>query len=97
MIVAHKSDKAYARQVSAAEGEALAARWGCPFVEASAKTGRNVSAAFEAALLEMGYQTSLLSFVHNQQRERAATDPLPHHHHHQPASTSARSAGCVVS
>ena len=46
MLVGNKSDKQYEREVSAAEGLALAKELGCEFVEASAKNCINVEKAF---------------------------------------------------
>jgi GTPase KRas len=46
MLVGNKSDKHYDREVSHAEGLALAKELGCEFVEASAKNCINVEKAF---------------------------------------------------
>jgi len=46
IVVGNKLDKEYSRQVPAAEGAAFAARTGCLFVEASAKTAVGVTEAF---------------------------------------------------
>ena len=46
MLVGNKSDKQYEREVSSAEGQALAKELGCEFVEASAKNCINVEKAF---------------------------------------------------
>lgn len=46
MLVGNKSDKQYEREVSSAEGQALAKELGCDFVEASAKNCINVEKAF---------------------------------------------------
>jgi GTPase KRas len=46
MLVGNKSDKQYEREVSSAEGLALAKELGCEFVEASAKNCINVEKAF---------------------------------------------------
>lgn len=46
MLVGNKSDKQYEREVSSAEGLALAKELGCEFVEASAKNCINVERAF---------------------------------------------------
>ncbi len=37
-------------EVSTAEGQKLAESWGCPFFEASAKTGQNVNEVFYEAV-----------------------------------------------
>ncbi|KAI9464401.1 ras-domain-containing protein, partial [Russula earlei] len=46
VVVGNKLDKEYSRQVPAAEGAEFAARAGCLFVEASAKTAVGVTEAF---------------------------------------------------
>ncbi|KAI0248551.1 putative ras-related protein rab-18 [Lactifluus subvellereus] len=46
IVVGNKLDKEYSRQVPTAEGAAFAARMGCLFVEASAKTAVGVTEAF---------------------------------------------------
>ncbi|CAL8086554.1 unnamed protein product [Calicophoron daubneyi] len=47
LVVANKSDMDYRRAVSIEEGENMARNYGVSFLETSAKTGRNVAAAFE--------------------------------------------------
>ena len=46
MLVGNKCDKVNAREVSRDEGQALAQRLGCRFVESSAKTCVNVEKAY---------------------------------------------------
>ncbi|KAJ7845757.1 ras protein [Mycena leptocephala] len=46
MLVGNKLDKAFEREVSKDEGAALARRFGCEFIETSAKTAQNVDRAF---------------------------------------------------
>ncbi|KAJ7770782.1 ras protein [Mycena maculata] len=46
MLVGNKSDKAYEREVSKEEGQALARQFGCEFIETSAKTAQNVERVF---------------------------------------------------
>lgn len=46
MLVGNKCDKAEEREVSLEEGQALATRLGCQFVETSAKTCVNVEKAY---------------------------------------------------
>jgi Ras-related protein Ral-A len=46
ILVGNKTDLAGARAVSAAEATALAAAWGAPYLETSAKTRTNVDQAF---------------------------------------------------
>lgn len=46
MLVGNKADKTYEREVSKAEGEALACQFGCEFIETSAKTTENVKPLF---------------------------------------------------
>ncbi|KAH8988962.1 ras-domain-containing protein [Lactarius hatsudake] len=50
MIVGNKSDKSHMRQVSAAEGVALAAQNKCLFIESSAKTAVGVRETFREVL-----------------------------------------------
>eukprot|EP00043_Microstomoeca_roanoka_P017626 m.184713 g.184713 ORF g.184713 m.184713 type:complete len:856 (+) comp16675_c0_seq3:231-2798(+) len=51
VIVGNKADLETQRQVSLMEGQALANRLGCAFLETSAKTAQNVTQAFMAAVL----------------------------------------------
>lgn len=46
VLVGNKSDKAYEREVSKEEGQALARSFGCEFLETSAKTAQNVERLF---------------------------------------------------
>jgi len=46
MLVGNKSDKGYEREVTKFEGAQLATRWGCQFMETSAKTAFNVEKLF---------------------------------------------------
>ncbi len=46
LLVGNKADRAGERAVTAAEGAALAAAWGVPYLETSAKTRANVDQAF---------------------------------------------------
>ena len=46
MLVGNKCDKAYEREVSREEGAALARKFGCEFLETSAKTAQNVERLF---------------------------------------------------
>ena len=41
------------REVEASRGQALAAQWACPFLEASAKTRVNVNEVFAEVVREM--------------------------------------------
>jgi GTPase KRas protein len=61
MLVGNKSDNAFDREVSKDEGAALARRFGCEFIETSAKTAQNVERVF----------TNLVRAL------RHATDPKP--------------------
>ena len=47
ILVANKIDLEQERQVSWKEGEVLAKKYNIPFIEVSAKDGRNVDRAFE--------------------------------------------------
>lgn len=51
--VGNKIDLEKERQVPTAEGQALAAEWGCAFVECSAKQNSNVGQIFTACLTEV--------------------------------------------
>ena len=53
MLVGNKSDLAEGREVSAEEGERVAAEWGMPYVEASAKTRENVDYVFMTLALRL--------------------------------------------
>lgn len=46
ILVGNKCDKTYEREVSKAEGMALARSFGCPFMETSAKTAHNIELVF---------------------------------------------------
>lgn len=46
ILVGNKDDQTYERQVLKAEGESLAAQWGCEFMETSARTGHNIDKLF---------------------------------------------------
>ncbi|KIX07223.1 uncharacterized protein Z518_01876 [Rhinocladiella mackenziei CBS 650.93] len=62
VLVAHKSDKDEEREVSTAEGFALAKELGCMFVESSAKHCVNVENAFfligSASFVDNDYRRS---------------------------------------
>jgi len=53
VIVANKCDLESERQVSSAEGRAMAKRFGCPFVETSAKQRVNVDESFNDLVREI--------------------------------------------
>ncbi|XP_067007086.1 GTP-binding protein Di-Ras2 isoform X1 [Anabrus simplex] len=50
MLVGNKCDEVENREVSATDGEAEAQRWGCNFMETSAKTNHNVKELFQELL-----------------------------------------------
>lgn len=50
MLVGNKIDEEEAREVPTTEGEAQAQRWGCNFMETSAKTNSNVKEMFQELL-----------------------------------------------
>ena len=52
VLVANKTDLSSTREVTREEGESLAKKWGCPFVEASAKIGHNIEQSFHTLLRE---------------------------------------------
>ena len=58
VLVGNKSDLEHQREVSAEEGHALAHVWGCPFLEASAKSALNVNEIFVEMVLEMNCSSS---------------------------------------
>ncbi|KAJ8736417.1 hypothetical protein PYW08_007073 [Mythimna loreyi] len=53
LLVGNKADLEHQREVSHAEGSALAQMWACPFVEASAKSRTNVNEMFAEIVREM--------------------------------------------
>lgn len=46
VLIGSKCDLESSREVRSNEGEELAAKWGCPFFETSAKTEQNVHEVF---------------------------------------------------
>jgi DIRAS family GTP-binding Ras-like protein 2 len=50
MLVGNKCDEMENREVATAEGETEASRWGCNFMETSAKTNHNVKELFQELL-----------------------------------------------
>lgn len=60
MLVGNKCDENENREVAASEGESEASRWGCHFMETSAKTNHNVKELFQELLnLEKNRNISL--------------------------------------
>jgi len=53
LLVGNKIDLESQREVPTVEGMALAQIWGCPFVEASAKSRMNVNEVFAEIVREM--------------------------------------------
>jgi len=53
IFIGNKRDLEKERKVDTETAEALAAQWGCPFLEASAKTGENVAEAIDLLLFEV--------------------------------------------
>ena len=53
ILVGNKSDLDSQREVSSADGAALAQQWGCPFLETSAKSTNNVNEVFIEIVREM--------------------------------------------
>ena len=49
------------RQVTFADGQALAAKWGVPYIECSSKTGENVADVFHTLLKEIEKDDGLLA------------------------------------
>jgi len=56
ILVANKSDRRAERQVQTEEGERLAKRFGCQFIETSAKTASNVDEAFTSLIRTLRYE-----------------------------------------
>uniref|UniRef100_A0A8C1IN72 DIRAS family GTPase 2 n=1 Tax=Cyprinus carpio TaxID=7962 RepID=A0A8C1IN72_CYPCA len=50
MLVGNKNDEVSAREVESSDGEAMARRWKCAFMETSAKTNHNVKELFQELL-----------------------------------------------
>ena len=61
VLVATKVEMEEYREVLAKEGQALADRWGYPFVECSAKTNLNVDTVFSVLLAEVEKDSGLLA------------------------------------
>ncbi|KAF2078280.1 hypothetical protein CYY_000372 [Polysphondylium violaceum] len=55
IIVGNKADIEKERQVSTAEGKALAAEFDCQFIETSAKTNSNIQQAIDLVLKEIAF------------------------------------------
>jgi len=53
VLVGNKTDLIYERVISSEEGKALAQKWGCAFVETSAKHNENISEIFQNLLGEI--------------------------------------------
>jgi len=53
LLVGNKCDLTGQREVHDAEGSALAQLWGCPYIEASAKSKQNVNEVFIEIVREM--------------------------------------------
>lgn len=58
ILVGNKSDLERHRQVTTAEGRALAESWGAPFMETSAKTNSHVDEMFVEIVREMNARTN---------------------------------------
>ena len=50
VLIGNKCDLSTKRQVTKKEAEALAAEWGCSYIETSAKTKENVNEAYQKIL-----------------------------------------------
>mmetsp|Transcript_27703 Transcript_27703/g.47399 ORF Transcript_27703/g.47399 Transcript_27703/m.47399 type:complete len:91 (+) Transcript_27703:408-680(+) len=53
VLVGNKSDLKIERQVSSEEGKQLAQKWGCPYIECSAKHNENIVELFTKLLIEV--------------------------------------------
>lgn len=60
VLVGNKTDLG-TRVVSTEEGKALAAKWGCRYVEVSARLNDNVKGAFQGLLEDMEKDSGLLA------------------------------------
>jgi Ras homolog enriched in brain len=52
-LVGNKSDLHMQRKITKEEGQAVAAEWGCAWIEASARHNENVARAFELCIEEI--------------------------------------------
>jgi Ras homolog enriched in brain len=57
VLVGNKKDLIYERQVSTEDGKALAQKWGCRFVETSARHNENISEVFTLLIEEIQKDT----------------------------------------
>ena len=74
MLVGNKSDESSAREVSTAEGAALAKVWKSAFMETSAKTNHNVQELFQELLQLEKRRTMTLQLDSKKSRSRLNTD-----------------------
>ncbi len=54
ILVGNKSDRDFEREVSREEGQAQARRFGCEFIETSAKSGQNIQRVFTDSSTPLG-------------------------------------------
>lgn len=66
VLVGNKNDLSSERSVSYKQGENVAKKWGCPFVESSAKNRSSVEEAFNQMINELDKQDN----IQRQNRER---------------------------
>merc|ERR1711939_425450 len=102
VLVGNKADEAIEkRQVLEEAGQELADSFGIPFVETSAKSGRNVDDAFQTAALEVlhkfiassaGTVKAELTLEHQSSNQR---HPFCHHHAHNAHAHAHAAASCA--
>ncbi|KAI1727610.1 ras family domain-containing protein [Ditylenchus destructor] len=70
MLVGNKKDESQKREVSIETGQKLADRWGCGFIETSAKTNDNITELFQN-LLALEKKRQLTLSVANEEAEKS--------------------------
>ncbi|KAI1720003.1 ras family domain-containing protein [Ditylenchus destructor] len=70
MLVGNKKDESQKREVSIETGQKLAERWGCGFIETSAKTNENITELFQN-LLALEKKRQLTLSVANEEAEKS--------------------------
>jgi GTPase KRas protein len=79
VLVGNKCDLAESRQVTTEQGQKLAEKLNCPFLEASAKTRHNVCEAFETLVREIRkYREKKVTETLQQQQQASDTNENKH-------------------
>ena len=86
MLVGNKCDKTQERQVSKADGAALARQYGCGFIETSAKTTQNVKRLF----------INLIRSLRQTKDTKQESHQGPHQKPHQSAEEERKPCKCVI-